>query len=900
MASPPPLLVRVNCSQIKALFLTPFSEPLVLREGMFGGAPVPLDEEVVEAMNRCSHVCIPVLLCCLSAAAPEVFAQAAPAIRLYSPVDVRLSQSSASYTAPVVFNSNTLTLSCPSAPVATISGTPDGTGNVLVDNNIFVTSNTKATTNICQGGKTDHYKGTAFPDCFTSSYQKPASNGLLNGLDVDTADYPGTSTVIVTTGGVPPIDVSSFLTSGQQQLTIALEDQGGYVASSSVYLNTNCSLLGIQSGGSISGNPIAPSTQTSQDFSFNPITNQQIGFGYDLSQAYGNNTVIANSNGAIPQVADAGVPPGQFSSLVTGTPFATSSCLVHSGELVNGVPACKLYTLVCTSGTSSSAAGANCPVSNQANEVLNDSFDGPSFTLTDIPVPNGPTFHEGIGLLMASEGWTGGACQFDPASGLQDVVCPQNLLTNFSGPGSFTSSGTTTHPNSTFITVVGVPEPLTTVIPTDTSGKPVSLGPENWTNNPNPNVVFSSQPPYLTNTGLPNASGFVAAPIRSITYGIAPATQLPLPGSAGASSQSYPNPSGCPAQLTPSTKSLPAFQTPTEQLSGLTDGNYLIYYMSQDCAGTEELKFVQDSGGSWSTNYYTFPINIDTGAPDVNNLTLSPASPYYQGQVVTATYSCSDPPLQSGDPASGVVLCGSQTYGSGVASTVSFTVPVSTSTGGTQTFTVPVADAAGNTNPASVSYAVNIDSQIQFTLSSNTVTYPGGPQVNVKVLNLNGKVPTGTVVIIDNGNPVATLTLSNGYALYYLGKLSAGKHSLNAEYLGDAANPSGYSAAVQLTVLPAPVHLAASCSPSLLTSGQNYQCNVEAEIGDDDGAPKGVITYSLDGGALVSVPLVYDDATILINSPLVGTHTLVISYPAQTNYAAAGPITESFSVNPAP
>ncbi|MGA8043217.1 MAG: Ig-like domain-containing protein [Terracidiphilus sp.] len=849
-------------------------------------------------MKLHARVCVPVLLCCLTVFAPAAFTQTASGIQLYGSVDVRLSQSSATYTTPVTFNQNTLTLSCPSAPIATLSGTADGTGNVLVDNNIFVTSTTKATTNICQGGKTEHYKGQAFPDCFTSSYQKPASNGLLNGVDVDNADYPGTTTVIVTTGGVPPMDVSSFLTSGTQQLTVALEDEGGYVASSNVYLYTNCSLLGIQNGGSISGNPIAPSSQTSQDFSFNPITNQQIGFTYDLGTAYANNTVVANSNGSIPQVADAGLPPGQFSSLVTGTPFATSSCLVHSGELVNGLPACKLYTLVCSVGTSNSAAGANCPVSSQANEVLNDSFDGPSFTLTDIPVPNGPVFHEGIGLLMASEGWAGGACQFDPASGLQDVVCPQNLLTSFSGPGAFSSSGTTTHPNSTFITVVGVPEPLTTVIPTDTSGNPVSLGPGNWTNNPNPNVVFSMQSPYLTGTNLPNASTFVAAPIRSISYGIAPAAQLPVPGGA-TTSGSYANPSGCPAQLTPSAQPLPAVKTPVETFSGQTDGNYLIYYSAQDCAGTQELKFAQDATGSWSTNFYTFPLNVDTIAPEVTNLALTPASPYYQGQVVTATYSCSDAALPSGGPASGVVSCGSQTFGGGVASAGPYTVPVNTSVGGTQNFTVQTADAAGNTSSQSATYAVNIDSQIQLSLSSNTVTYPGGPKVNVKVLNLYGRVPTGTVLIIDNGKPIATLTLRYGCASYYLGKLSAGKHSLNAQYLGDASNPSGYSAAAQLTVLPAPVRLTAACSSTSFTYGQNFQCNVEAEIGDD-GAPQGVVTYSLDGAAPVSVPLVYDDATILITSSPVGTHTLVISYPAQTNYSAAGPIVESFTVTPAP
>ena len=93
-----------------------------------------------------------------------------------------------------------------------------------------------------------------------------------------------------------------------------------------------------------------------------------------------------------------------YANLVAGTSFATSMCLVHSAEILNGQPVCKLFTLECTVGTGSSAAGANCPVSSASNEVLRDVFDGPSFTLGD---------HQGMGFLMASEGWTGGPCTFD-------------------------------------------------------------------------------------------------------------------------------------------------------------------------------------------------------------------------------------------------------------------------------------------------------------------------------------------------------------------------------------------------------------------------------------------------------------------------------------------------------
>ncbi len=843
------------------------------------------------------------LLCTWSAFSLGAEAQTPtqPPIQLFGPVNVRLSQTGASYSSPVVFNTNTLTLTCSNAPTATLSGTADGLGYILVDNNIFVTSSTKATTNVCtgeKGGQIDD--GGAFPDCFTAAYQTPAAKGHLDGADVDSAFYPTTTITIVSTGGVPPIDISDFLTSGTQQLTIALEDEGGYVASSSVYLNTNCSLSGVQNGGTISGNTITPSSQTNQDFNFNPLTNQQIGFEYDLAGSYANQTVTSNASGAIPQVSDSGLAPSQFSSYVSGTSFATSRCLVHSGELVGGQPACKLYTLTCTTGTGSSAAGANCPVSSQPNEVLQDVFDGPSFTLADITTSQG-TFHEGMGFLMAKEGWTGGPCTFDPTeTDLASELCPQNLLTTFSGPGSFTSGGQTTHPNSTFISIYGVPEDLTTVTMTDGNGSPVTLGPGNWTNRPNPNFMLSSQPPNLTGISLPGATNFVAAPIQSISYGLSSANQVPAPGSTSGTDTKLLNPVGCPTPGSSSNSVAPVFAPEGVQPLALkNDGYYALHYYAQDCAGTQELKFVQDNSGSWTTNFYTYPINLDTGAPDATLALLPSGLSYYQGEIVTATYSCSDPPLTpSGAPGSGVITCGSQSFGTGVASAGPFTSPVNTSMGGAQSFTLNVADAAGNQAPQSVPYSVNIDSQIRFTLASNSIIYPLGTEADIQVLNTNGSVPTGNVIIIDNGNPVATLTLKRGSVYDYLSNLPAGKHSLNAEYRGDSSNPGGYSAAVQLTVLPVPVKLTASCWNTPYPYGSNFQCGVYAS--SNAGAPQGVINYSYDGGAPISLPLAAGTANIVIAKPPVGTHSLVISYPAQTNYAAAGPLSESFMVTPAP
>jgi uncharacterized repeat protein (TIGR01451 family) len=224
-----------------------------------------------------------------------------------------------------------------------------------------------------------------------------------------------------------------------------------------------------------------------------------------------------------------------------------------------------------------------------------------------------------------------------------------------------------------------------------------------WINKSSFNVNFTSTPP-----SLPPQDNFVAAPIATLSYGISnasavPSPPAPIPGDTLLSNIACPAPGGTnPPAATP-------FQPPSQPVT-LGDGQYLLHYFAQDCAGTQELQFTQDSNQSWSTSFYTYPINVDTVAPVVaSGPTLSPApstnggvaNSYLLGQNVTATYSCTD-------DRSGVVTCGTSTYtpGSSVLNTGNITSPVNTSTAGPQTFTVNAVDAAGNQTSASVNYLV--------------------------------------------------------------------------------------------------------------------------------------------------------------------------------------------------
>jgi uncharacterized repeat protein (TIGR01451 family) len=737
------------------------------------------------------------------------------AIQLFGPVTVRSSTQGTGYSNPNKFNTTMLNLNCPSGVQAKISSSPDGTGNVLVDNYIALKVGTATPTDICSNGTVE---GSGQQNCFTSSYASQAQNNGLNGRDPD--DF-------VSTGGVPALDISSWLWPGTFQVQLELVDTGGYLASSSLYLVTNCTSAGVTGPGLVTGNPISSSNPTgaqlTQDYSFNSTSNQLVQFTYDLSQAQASGK-LSIPDGSTPSTADTPIDPTTFTShYLHGTSFATANCLLHDGELINGSPACKLYTLTCQVGTDPTQQGALCPASQERNEFFQEVFDGPGFTVPDIAGTNGLTFHQGVGFLEAVDGWGGGTCVFDSSSSIANQLCPQNVLTNFSGPGAYSSRGPGQSPNSGFITVAPVPEDLTTITVSP------QLQPGNWINKQNAVVNFVSTPPAVASN-----NDFVAAAIQSLTYGISSASNVPQPGSPIAGDITVPN-TACPAPGNLNPPPATVFTPTPQSISVAADGSYLLHYFAQDCAGTEELQFTQ-TAGSWSTSFYTFPINVDTVAPVVaSGPTLSPApstnggvaNSYLIGQQVTANYRCTD-------DRSGIVKCGAFTYAPGTTlNTGNLSSAVDTSKAGAQTFTVPAVDAAGNQTSASVNYtvvapqvnlvilnlaplAVKQNSQLTYTVtvgnlsnqtaSAVTVTDPlpaGVTFVKTQPVCINGKcstAPTCTFAsnTVNCSAPSVTLTTPLLFNIIVQVQAAVGTKIKNTTTAG-SANPEGKLAVLQST-----------------------------------------------------------------------------------------------------
>jgi uncharacterized repeat protein (TIGR01451 family) len=656
------------------------------------------------------------------------------AIQLFSPANVRVSaQGTGHGDAAKTFNSTILNLQCAVSPVnAVLSSSPDGNGNVLVDNFVSLSVGGSTPIDICKNGTTEN---GGQQNCFNTTYASQASAGNLTGQDPDG---------LASSGGVPPIDVSSYLSPGANQAQIATVDTGGYLTSSTLYLVTNCTNLGVTGPGNITGNPISSSNPTSQQltqsYAFNSSDNQQVQFTYDLSRAKNSGT-LSIPDGSTPSTADTPIDPTNFqTSYLHGTSFATANCLLHDGELYNGSPACKLYTLTCQVGTDPTQKGALCPASQERNEFFQEVFDGPSFTLPDIAGTDGLTFHQGVGFLEAKDQWGGGSCVFDSASSLGNQLCPQNVLTSFSGPGTYRSGGSGQDPNSAFITIAPVPEDLTTVSVTGQQ-------PGYWINSPNATVNFVSTPPAVAST-----NNFIAAPIENITYGISDASSVPQPPAPISGDKTLTNSIACPAPGGGNPPPATVFMPEAQSVTGLADGQHLLHYFAQDCAGTQELKFTQ-TGGSWSTSFYTFPINVDTMAPKVaSGPTLSPApstnggvpNSYLIRQPVNASYRCTD-------DRSGIVKCGTFSYPPGATNdTGNLSSLVDTTKAGAQTFTVKAVDAAGNTTTASVNYTVVAPSVSLGILKLAPVTVKRNTQLTYGITAANfGKQTASAVTITD-------------------------------------------------------------------------------------------------------------------------------------------------------
>jgi hypothetical protein len=687
------------------------------------------------------------------------------AIKLFDATTVAASVNGASFDNLYTIGSKGLNLSCPAGPVAVLSSTPNGLdtlmsgepagiGNVLVDNYISLSINNTPVQltvngipnspagNVCQGSDAapDNFGGTFQQECFSAAYRSFIAS--LVGQNTDAITAAGNSLLNGAAGGIPYLNVGTFFPSGSKvEASVSIQDAGGYVASSTLFLVTDCSQTGIVPGGTITGNPITggnPASQT-QTFTFDSSPGQNISFTSSEQEAIQQGTVGA-PNGTVPQVTNFGIPQELFNELVTNTSAGPAVCLRMTGEVdpATGKALCKAFKIVCVDPATGIASGDNCVSGTNTARNLYDSaqFTSPdaptrvnflqsacaNFMLAQMPFgppgtcaassppgPN-PTTLIGPGFLLGSDNWltqnstpplySSTNCDF--IGTLAGDLCPLDTLTQFRGAADPLPGGTTGGRNTVYVPVVNKPLPFTHAsIQGQMNG---------WVNSGNVTANFTSYAATYNPTATnPPSNGFMPAAPYSLTYGISsfpavPDTTYAVPGDTTNYNDPYVMHNFgaplCQAATPASFTSSAVFSRP--------EGIYNLHYFTTDCALTEELLFnpttaqLTDPTANWAS----FPVltfGVDTTRPTITTPTVTVSN-----SKVTATYTCSD--TGSVFVNSGIAQCGSFTQalsdtplqGPPSVNIIDTTFPNAL---GPHTVTVTATDVAGNTASSTVSYS---------------------------------------------------------------------------------------------------------------------------------------------------------------------------------------------------
>ena len=162
--------------------------------------------------------------------------------------------------------------------------------------------------------------------------------------------------------------------------------------------------------------------------------------------------------------------------------------------------------------------------------------------------------------------------------------------------------------------------------------------------------------------------------------------------------------------------------------------------------------------------------------------------------------------------------------------------------------------------------------------SANPVTYGGAVLFTA---NLPADA-TGTVTFQDGTAVFGTGSISGGVATQLTNSLTAGTHSITAQYGGDV----NYNAAVstplsQVVNLATPaVTLTSSLNPSTFGTSVNFRAALPTDA-------TGTVTF-LDGATVLGTGTIdFGVATLATSSLAAGTHSITAQYGGDSNYSAA-------------
>ena len=142
-------------------------------------------------------------------------------------------------------------------------------------------------------------------------------------------------------------------------------------------------------------------------------------------------------------------------------------------------------------------------------------------------------------------------------------------------------------------------------------------------------------------------------------------------------------------------------------------------------------------------------------------------------------------------------------------------------------------------------------------------------------------VPTGTVAFYSDGQPIGSGTMANGQASVSISSLTQGKHTIEADYSGDASFTTSVGLFTQkVGTASSTVILVSSLNPAVYGQPVTLTATVTDSAGT---APTGTVVFSEAATIYGTVTLSAGVAQLTLPQLLVGNHTITAQYSGDSS-----------------
>ena len=171
-------------------------------------------------------------------------------------------------------------------------------------------------------------------------------------------------------------------------------------------------------------------------------------------------------------------------------------------------------------------------------------------------------------------------------------------------------------------------------------------------------------------------------------------------------------------------------------------------------------------------------------------------------------------------------------------------------------------------------------------VASPTTAFVGDVVKLTATVSANGDAGAGSVTFKEGNNVLGTVHLVNGVAILQTTTLSAGSHTIYAEFLGcryDIISTSN-NVTVQINTKPTQANtstvLTVNPSSALVGAGVTFTATVSAT----SGTPNGTVTFTEGSTTLGTGSVSSGVATLVVSTLAIGSHTVVANYGGSSTF----------------